>query len=187
MTDHQQQQIQTVQAIRGLLDRKGGRARMLRRLLPLGQESIPALLKVYGDDGLDARQRDAIVDAVRTFPGWEEQMVEALKYGDLEISLAAAHIGWSRATAQLTHNQRRHREEKDLKKTVYESNRAKLEEYRGKEARITLWEGLVRKGKLIKVTDKFALVEQRVKLFGRAVVNEGKIALQKIKEVELAK
>jgi len=187
MTDRQQQQAATVRQIRGWLDRKGSRARTLRQLLTLGSESIPALLRVYGDEGLDGRQRDVITDAVRTFPGWRKQMVKALKTGDLQLSLAAAHIGWSRATAQLSHDQRRRTEEKDLKKTVYESNQAKLDQYRGKEVHITLWDGLVRKGKLVKVSDKFVVIEMRVKLFGRAVVNEDKIALRKIKAVKLAR
>lgn len=155
-----------------------------KNLTALGSPAVPAMMLVFADPTLDAGQRSLLQKTIEAFPDWREQMLKALKYGGLELSIAVARYGWGRSGVQMSRRERQAREQEQLKLGLQQENQRKFKEYVGKQVTLTLWEGMRRTGRLKTLSSSHLTLQVSMNLGGSHTNVDTQISFSEIKSIE---
>lgn len=155
-----------------------------RHLTAMGSPAVPAMMLVFADPTLDSGKRTLLQKVIEGFPDWREQMLKALKYGGLELSIAVARYGWGRSAVQMSRRERQAREQEQLKLGLQQENQRKFKEYVGKQVTLTLWEGMRRTGRLKTISTNHLTLQVPMNLGGSHTNMDTQISFSEIKSIE---
>lgn len=170
--------------ILGLLRQGVGVDEMVIRLRPSGADAVRAGLRLTAERRVSGDQAARLVEVVRGLPGWRPVILDALAHADLETSLAAARIGWSRNRQSLSRRTRENQEQERLQANRQQENRSKLLRLQGRPVVLTMREGMRRKGVLVKFFEDVVYLQTQASLMGRQSPVRRQIPLADIVTVE---